>query len=187
MADDEQSRGDAPGGTDASAERGRALRAARASYAGELPTRAVTLYQSAREAIDAARALREEGDMPKAMRGALQVSPQAPEYPAAARLVIAVAAARRDVDQEVKDFLAPYLDADPGALIDQDAFFLLGQLYEVLDYSAPPPPCTRRTTRAARGLGAQAAAQEAEQRFQSAREARVALEPVGESERTCTP
>jgi serine/threonine-protein kinase len=95
----------------------------------------VTLYQSAREAIEAARALREEGDMPRALRVALQVAPQAAEYPAAARLAIAVAAARRNVDQELEDFLAPYLESEPTELVDQDAFFLLGQLYEVLDYS----------------------------------------------------
>jgi serine/threonine-protein kinase len=115
--------------------RGEQLRATRAAIQGELPKRAVTLYQSAREAIEAARALREEGDMPRALRVALQVAPQAPEYPAAARLAIAVAAARRNVDQELEDFLAPYLDSEPTDLVDQDAFFLLGQLYEVLDYS----------------------------------------------------
>jgi tRNA A-37 threonylcarbamoyl transferase component Bud32 len=115
--------------------RGHDLRAARAAHAGDLPKRAVTLYQSAREAVEAARALREEGDMPRALRVALQVAADAPEYPAAARLVIAVAAARRGVDQQIEDFLGPYLEAEPRELVDQDAFFLLGQLYEVLDYS----------------------------------------------------
>lgn len=111
------------------------LRAARATLRDELPKRAVTLYQSAREAVEAARALREEGDMPRALRVALQVAPETPEYPAAARLAIAVAATRRSVDQELEDFLAPYLEGEPSELLDQDAFFLLGQLYEVLDYS----------------------------------------------------
>jgi tRNA A-37 threonylcarbamoyl transferase component Bud32 len=120
---------------DAGTARGQELRAARAAHSGDLPKRAATLYQSAREAVEAARALREEGDMPRALRVALQVAPEAAEYPAAARLVIAVSAARRSVDQQVEDFLAPYLEAEPEALIDQDAFFLLGQLYEVLDYS----------------------------------------------------
>jgi tRNA A-37 threonylcarbamoyl transferase component Bud32 len=116
-------------------ERGRALRAARSASASALPTRAATLYDSAREALAAARALREAGDMPKALRVALQVAPGTPEYPAAARLVIAVHAARKTIDQEMEDFLAPYLEQDPSELVDQDAFFLLGQLYEVLDYS----------------------------------------------------
>jgi hypothetical protein len=116
-------------------ERGRELRAARSASAGALPERAATLYQSAHEALAAARALREAGDMPRALRVALQVAPDTPEYAAAARLVIAVHAARKSVDQEMEDFLAPYLEQEPKELVDQDAFFLLGQLYEVLDYS----------------------------------------------------
>ena len=115
-------------------ERGRELRAARSASEEALPKRAATLYQSAHEALAVARALREAGDMPKALRVALQVAPNTVEYPAAARLVIAVHAARKSVDQEMEDFLAPYLEQEPKELVDQDAFFLLGQLYEVLDY-----------------------------------------------------
>lgn len=117
------------------AQRAHQLRDARAARTGDIPKRAATIYESAREAVDAARLLREAGDMPKALRVALQVPASAPQYAAAARLVIAVCATRRGVDQEVEDFLAPYLEATPESLLDQDAFFLLGQLYEVLDYS----------------------------------------------------
>jgi serine/threonine-protein kinase len=115
--------------------RGAQLLGLRAAYDNELPKRAATLYTDARQAIAVARALRDAGDMPKALQAALQVPAKSPEYAAAARLVIAVAATRRAIHQEIEDFLAPYLESAPVALADQDAFFLLGQLYEVLDYS----------------------------------------------------
>lgn len=66
----------------------------------------------------------------------LQMDLDHASYPACARLVIALSAELRTINQRCEDFLAPYLARTLTASEDLDALFLLGQLYEVLQYTS---------------------------------------------------
>jgi hypothetical protein len=111
------------------------LRSTRSACAQDLDSRSAQVYATAQHSFDAASALRAAGSMSQALQSALAIPAAAPQFPGAARLVIAVCAAQRNIKHEVEEFLEPYLELDHGSVVDQDALFLLGQLYEVLEYT----------------------------------------------------
>ncbi|HEX6245320.1 MAG TPA: hypothetical protein VFZ61_30570, partial [Polyangiales bacterium] len=111
------------------------LRSTRSACAQDLDSRSAQVYATAQHSFDAASALRAAGNMQEALQSALAIPASAPQYSAAARLVIAVCASQRNIRHEVEEFLEPYLEQEHGSVVDQDALFLLGQLYEVLEYT----------------------------------------------------
>jgi eukaryotic-like serine/threonine-protein kinase len=114
---------------------GRFLEAAQLAERVALRAEAARLYERAGERLPAAMIFRDLGMFTDGLRAALGVPASHPGYGGAARLVIGMAASLRLMSQEIESFLAAYLEQPPASLEDRDAFFLLGQLYEVLSYT----------------------------------------------------
>lgn len=120
---------------DAAVRDGRALDAARLARSLNRKAEAAAFFSRAGACLEAALIYRECGQASRALNEALLVPPGDATYREAARLAIDLAAALRLVRNDVDEFLAPYLAQTPASREDLDAFFLLGQLYALYEYT----------------------------------------------------
>jgi tetratricopeptide (TPR) repeat protein len=117
-----------------------ALREGRDAEAARLAMRlnriplAAQLFEQAGEWLEAARAYRDAGQPGRAQDTVLRIAPDDAEYPAAARFVIELAAARKQLSHDLEQFVVPFTKRASGTREDIGAMFLLGQLYEVNNY-----------------------------------------------------
>jgi tetratricopeptide (TPR) repeat protein len=95
---------------------------------------AAQLFERAGEWLEAARAYRDAGQLGRARDVVTKVAAEHPEYPAAARFAIDIAAARQGMNHDLEQFVAPFLRRAPASSEDIKALYVLGQLYEGNNY-----------------------------------------------------